>query len=177
MRANLSHPAGTMRSMTKPALQRAAFQRCELPIRDWTSTEPDPAVVLVRLLRANAQLVSDLNERFDDAGLPSFDVARLLWLWSEHTVPSAITDVARSLGLSQSAASRLVGRVERLGLVERSRDVLDGRETSVRVTTRGRAAIHRFDAALRAAARDLRIDGAVAEWLARQSRAPSGHAS
>jgi DNA-binding MarR family transcriptional regulator len=113
------------------------------------------AVVLVRLLRVYALLVQDLNDRFDEAGLPSFDIARLLWLWSEHKVPTAITDVARGLGLSRSAASRLVGRAERLGLVECFRGVLDGRKASVRVTTRGRAAIHRFDAALRSSAREV----------------------
>jgi DNA-binding MarR family transcriptional regulator len=154
--------------MTRPALPRATFARCELPIRDWDSTDVDPAVVLVRLLRANARLVTDLNRRFDEARLPTFDIARLLWLWEEQEMPSTITDVARNLGLSESAPSRLVVRAERLGLVDRARDVFDGRETSVRVTTRGRAAIHRFDAVLRAAARDMRCDAAVAEWLAQQ---------
>jgi DNA-binding MarR family transcriptional regulator len=164
----LSHPDGMMRHMTRAPLRRATFQRCDLPLRDWTSTEVDPAVVVVRLLRANARLVTDLNQRFEEARVPTFDVARLLWLWEERGTSSRITDVARNLGLSESAASRLVVRAERLGLVDRFRDELDGRETSVRVTTLGRAAIHRLDAVLRAAAQDVQCDAAVAEWLTKR---------
>ena len=83
-------------------------------------------------------------------------------------MPSTVTAVARNLGLSASAASLLVARAERFGLVDRFRHEIDGRETSVRVTTRGRAAVHRLDAALRATARDVKCDAAVAEWLARR---------
>jgi DNA-binding MarR family transcriptional regulator len=79
-----------------------------------------------------------------------------------------VTAVAHSLGLSTSAASRVVLRAARLGLVDRTCDDLDRRETWLSITTRGRAVIHRLDASLRDAARDVKCDDAVAEWLAKR---------
>ncbi|MDQ1467966.1 MAG: hypothetical protein QOH10_2381 [Actinomycetota bacterium] len=129
-----------------------------LAVREWDTTAVDPALVLVRLLRTNALLVARLHDAFAEAGLPPFDLLRLLWSWSEHDVALEVRAIATNLGLSRSAASRLVDRAERAGLVRRRRGILDEREISVRVTTRGRAAIHRLDVALRASARPIRFD-------------------
>jgi len=136
-----------------------------LPMRDWNSTTVDPAIVFAQLSRAHALLVQDLEARFGDAGLPSFDIARLLWLWSENNVAVGVREVAEKLALSRPAASRLVARAERAGLVERSAGPFDAREIWVRVTTRGRATIHRFDAAVRAATRELGFDDAELESI------------
>ena len=86
--------------------------------------------------------------RFADAGLATFDVARLLWLWSDHDHALGLRAIARRLGLSRPATSRLVGRAVRVGLVERTPDLLDP-PRSPPVTTRTRALIHRLDAAVR----------------------------
>ena len=136
-----------------------------LPMRDWNSTAVDPALVFAQLSRAHLLLVRDLEARFADAGLPPFDIARLLWLWSDRNIGLEVREVATRLGLSRPAASRLVARAERAGLVDRRPGLLDAREMSVRVTTRGRATIHRFDAAARAATRELGFDDAELESL------------
>jgi DNA-binding MarR family transcriptional regulator len=137
-----------------------------LPVRDWNSATTDPALVFASLLRAHTLIVAELQTRFADAGLPAFDLARLLWLWSERKVGLELRDVATRLGLSRSAASRLVDRAEQVGLVERSRDVLDQRDVSVCITTYGRSAVHRLDAVLRASSRTIGLDDDELQRLA-----------
>lgn len=127
-----------------------------LPIRDWESAAPDPAIEVVRALQSSARLVAHLQRALAEARLPPFDLARLLWLWSEHDKPMRVGDIASGLGLSRSAACRLVARGDQAGLVEHRRGVLDRREMSVRLTTRGRAATYRMDAVVRASAREPR---------------------
>ena len=131
-----------------------------LPIRDWESAAPDTAIAVVRMLQSSARLVAHLERALAEAGLPPFDLARLLWLWSERDTSMRMCDIAGGLGLSRSAACRLVARADRAGLVEHQRGVLDRRTMSVRVTTRGRAALYRLDAVVRASPRELRSEGA-----------------
>jgi DNA-binding MarR family transcriptional regulator len=153
---------------------RVMARTAPLPIRDWNSAELDPALVFASLLRAHTLIVADLEARFSDAGLPAFDVARLLWLWSDHTRTLEPRAIASRLVLSPPAVTRLVDRAERAGLVERTRDVLDQREVTVRITEYGRSAVHRADAALRAAVREMRFDecdvGALAALVDRVVR-------
>ena len=137
-----------------------------LPVREWSSAEADPAVVIASFLRAHTLLVADLQTRCAEAGLPTLDIARLLWLWSEHTVSLDLRDVASKLGLSRPTASRLVDRAERAKLVARSRDPIDQRDVSVCITAYGRSAIHRLDAVLRAGARELQLDAMALDGLA-----------
>ena len=96
---SVSQVDGTMRAWFAPA---------PLPIRDWHSPELDPALVMASFLRAHTLLVADLEARFADAGLPALDVARLLWLWAEHTNGLEPQAIARKLVLSPPAVSRLV---------------------------------------------------------------------
>jgi DNA-binding MarR family transcriptional regulator len=137
---------------------RAMARTAPLPAREWNAAGVDPALVIASVLRAHTLLVADLEARFADAGLPTRDVARLLWLWSERTTGLELRAIASKLMLSRPAASRLVDRAERAGLVERSRHILDQREVSVDLTAYGRSAVHRVDAVLRAAAREMRLD-------------------
>ena len=59
-------------------VERVPMTDRRLPLREWDSPGVDPALVIVRLLRANTLLVADLHEVFADSGLPPVDIARLL---------------------------------------------------------------------------------------------------
>jgi DNA-binding MarR family transcriptional regulator len=52
--------------------------------------------------------------------------------------PLQITQIARQEGIGQSAATRMVARLEATGLVRRERSASDGRVVMVSVTDRGR---------------------------------------
>src|SRR3954447_24571434 len=69
---------------------------------------------------------------------------RVLVLLSEEGTLS-VTDVAESLGVDQSNGSRVCQRLEKLGLIARSRAAHDGRAVDVALTAAGRrqvAAVH-----------------------------------
>ena len=55
--------------------------------------------------------------------------------------PSRLADLATTLGVSPSTATRMCDRLVRKGLITRSRDDLDRREVNLTVTENGRAAV------------------------------------
>lgn len=59
-------------------------------------------------------------------------------LFALSAEPLQITQIARQEGIGQSAATRMVARLEALGLVRRERSQADGRVVMVSVTARGR---------------------------------------
>lgn len=89
--------------------------------------------------------------------------------------PLRISEIAREEGVGQPAATRMVARLEALGLVRRERSATDRRIVMVTLTDRGRAELDRLRAqsrrlvreALRGrSARGLRRMEAAAEALA-----------
>jgi DNA-binding MarR family transcriptional regulator len=73
--------------------------------------------------------------------------------------PRRITELAVSEVLAQPTVTQLVDRLQRRGLVERTRDARDGRVVLVSITDAGRAALEgtreEYRVTLRAAAADL----------------------
>ena len=55
--------------------------------------------------------------------------------------PVAQRDVARALGVNESAVTGMVGRLERAGLLDRHRHAVDGRSHALELTTAGRRAL------------------------------------
>ncbi|HLX87365.1 MAG TPA: MarR family transcriptional regulator [Acidimicrobiales bacterium] len=55
--------------------------------------------------------------------------------------PSRLADLATTLGVSPSTATRMCDRLVRKGLISRSRDDLDRREVNLTVTEAGRGAV------------------------------------
>jgi DNA-binding MarR family transcriptional regulator len=92
---------------------------------------------------------SDLNTLWDSRGpeIPewvaaelTFGQMRLLFLLSRHG-PSPISRIAEWLGVGMPAASGIVDRIERHGLVERRHRLDDRRVVECLLTTAGRALI------------------------------------
>ena len=89
-------------------------------------------------LRAHSRLIRTLEaELVTDAqlSLAAYDV--LVQLAEAPGRRLRMTDLADALLLSRSGVTRLVDRLERIGLVERSRAVGDGRGVVARLTERG----------------------------------------
>lgn len=64
---------------------------------------------------------------------------RVLVIVGRSSAGASVSDVAARLGSELSPASRLIGRLERRGLVATSKSERDRRVTRVRLTDRGRA--------------------------------------
>jgi DNA-binding MarR family transcriptional regulator len=79
--------------------------------------------------------------------------------------PLRVSDVAATEGIGQSAATRLVGRLEALNLVRRERGAADGRVVMVTLTEQGAAELELMRAQSRRVMRE-----ALADCTARQLR-------
>ncbi|MFE5565032.1 MarR family winged helix-turn-helix transcriptional regulator [Amycolatopsis japonica] len=88
------------------------------------------------LLGAAALAVTDLTlaDTTGTAGLSASGAAALVALATAPTI--SVTDLGRRVGLSQSAAARMVDSLQAAGLVERRPGA--GREVAVQLTPRGR---------------------------------------
>ena len=64
-------------------------------------------------------------------------MTQLSVLWSLRNGPQAVGRLGAELGLSPTSVTRLVDRLERRGLVARSRDDADRRRVDVRLTSQG----------------------------------------
>lgn len=106
------------------------------PRRDRLGREAYLAVELVA-----RRLVAEVDEACRPDGLSEAQYA-VLWVVCLADDPAGIVQGAISDGLVTRAAdvSRIVGRLEDAGLVERRRDVADGRVVRVLPTARGRRA-------------------------------------
>jgi DNA-binding MarR family transcriptional regulator len=121
----------------------------------------DVAVAASRLLATAGRLQTRLRRIARRHGVdPRF--LRFLLLFAETKSPLRVIDVADNLGVSDSTASRIVGRALDAGLVDRINGPVDGREVAVRLAVAGRDATLRCLDAIRA-------DAAA---IARQPAAP-----
>ncbi|MFJ1706461.1 MarR family transcriptional regulator [Kitasatospora sp. NPDC088346] len=108
-------------------------------------TAPDTALVaewralLARHATASCALDRELGERYD-LGMSEFEVLERLWEDERRTREAAlrVQDLACTVHLSQSALSRLIGRLEKAGLVERAMCQVDRRGIYVVLTDAGR---------------------------------------
>jgi DNA-binding MarR family transcriptional regulator len=105
---------------------------------------PDSALALavwVRLLKAHGLILRELRRRVpEDLTLPQFDVLAQLHRDPEGMTSSALT---RALLVTAGNVTGIVGRLSRLGLVERRPVPGDRRAAHIRLTTRGRQVMHR----------------------------------
>ena len=74
-------------------------------------------------------------------GMSTAQVAVLSVVAAGASVPQR--DVARALGVNESAVTGMVGRLERAGLLSRHRHARDGRSHALELTTEGRRALAR----------------------------------
>lgn len=104
--------------------------------------EPDPKLEAWRsLLTAHAALVDVLgSEMKAELGLPLSWYEVLLYLNESESSTLRMHELAESLLLSRSAATRFVERMESAGLVDRRPCETDRRGTQVAMTAAGREA-------------------------------------
>ena len=106
---------------------------------------PDPRQrAWARFVTAQAMLLEQIEAAFAEADLPPLAWYDVLWIL-ENTQEGEqrgwlrMHDLARKAVVSRSNVTRLVDRMEKDGLVERSDCPLDGRGTVCELTARGRA--------------------------------------
>jgi DNA-binding MarR family transcriptional regulator len=91
-------------------------------------------------------------------------------LFALSAEPLRISQVAHQEGIGQSAATRMVARLEATGLVRRERGAEDGRVVMVSLTDRGRAELEDMREQSRAVMRDV-LRGRTARELRQLSQA------
>jgi DNA-binding MarR family transcriptional regulator len=84
-------------------------------------------------------------------------------LFALSAEPLQITQIARQEGIGQSAATRMVARLEALGLVRRERSDADRRVVMVSVTDRGRTELEYMREESRQVMRDVLRDRTATE--------------
>ncbi len=109
----------------------------------FTPDSPEPVLVaewrelLARHAAASCALDRELGERHD-LGMSEFEVLERLVEWPPGGSLQRLQDLGPTVHLSQSALSRLIGRLEKAGLVERAMCEADRRGVYVVVTEAGR---------------------------------------
>ena len=112
------------------------------------------AAVWIGFLRAHASLVRELDGTLvAEHGLPLSSFEVLIRLSRAPEGRQRMSELAESVVLSRSGITRLVDRLERDGLVERSACASDARGSFAVITPAGR---QRLDEALGTHVRDLR---------------------
>lgn len=98
-------------------------------------------LVLDQLDRLAVQLVAATNAAIVDVGAGDLSFAqwRMLMVLGAAAEPLRIHEIADRIRASMPSASRLVGRMERRGLVSGSRDPIDGRGRWITLTVDGEA--------------------------------------
>ncbi|WP_405014165.1 MarR family winged helix-turn-helix transcriptional regulator [Kitasatospora sp. NBC_01539] len=96
--------------------------------------------VLARHAAVSCALDRALGDRYG-LGMSEFEVLERLWEDEKAAGPGKlrVQDIAQTVHLSQSALSRLIGRLEKDGLVARAMCELDRRGIFVALTDDGRA--------------------------------------
>ncbi len=84
----------------------------------------------------------------------------------ENSAPVRIGDLARAARTTQPGTTRLVGELERTGLVARASDPQDSRATLVTITARGRQALEDWRVELRTTLAPRFADVSDDDWLA-----------
>jgi DNA-binding MarR family transcriptional regulator len=121
---------------------------------DLAMTPPTDARLVNRLGAASLMLDDAVRASAKDGSLRGIDAEAMTALAS-FASGRRIEDLRSALDLSQPGGAHVVGRLERAGLVTRSRDPLDGRGVLVTLTPDGRAAADRIIAARGAAIREV----------------------
>jgi DNA-binding MarR family transcriptional regulator len=108
------------------------------PLTAWGELTPEQFAAWSGFLRSHAQIVRALDADLEcEHGLPltSYDVLIQLSLAPDRRL--RMFELADAIVLSRSGLSRLVGRLERSGLVERERGDRDHRQVYARLTDPG----------------------------------------
>jgi DNA-binding MarR family transcriptional regulator len=116
---------------------------------------PTPHARLVNRLGAASLMLDDAVRARATAGSLRRIDAEALTALENFASGRRIEDLRSALELSQPGGAHLVGRLERAGLLTRSRDPADGRGVLVSLTPDGRAAARRIIAARGEAIREL----------------------
>lgn len=109
-----------------------------MPTRNATSTLTDGHLAWYRMLQASRLVLRTLDRRLDDIhriGVNEFDV--LITLDNAPERRLRMTDLAEAVMLSSGGLTRLVGRLEDRGLVERVQDAGDARSFQATLTKAG----------------------------------------
>jgi DNA-binding MarR family transcriptional regulator len=116
--------------------------RASLPRRRAAVDDPTIALaVWVRLLKAHGLMLRELRRRVpEDLTLAQFDVLAQLDRDPDGTTSTALT---RALLVTAGNVTGIVGRLSRLGLVERRPVPGDRRAARIRLTARGRQVMRR----------------------------------
>ena len=123
---------------------------------------PDDAA-LVELANELPRRVSGLARMLYGASGSTLPRGMRSVLFALSAEPLRISQVARQEGIGQSAATRMVARLEALGLVRRERSPSDGRVVMVTVTERGRAELETMREQSRRVMRDVLRDRSTKE--------------
>jgi DNA-binding MarR family transcriptional regulator len=125
---------------------------CRTTINDvWPPRDRDPsdvAVIATRVLVASGRFRTRLHATAREHGVDP-QIISLLLLFAASKRPLRIGNVADLLGISHTTASRTAQRAQAAGLVDKFSSPVDGREVTIRITMRGRAAVIRCLDALR----------------------------
>lgn len=150
-------------------------------------TSSSNGTALARATKAapvDADWPAELEELANELPRRVSGLARMLYGASGSTVPRGmrsvlfalsagplrISEVASQEGIGQSAATRMVARLEATGLVRRERSASDGRVVMVGVTDRGRAELEYMREQSRSVMRDV-LQGRTAKELRQLSQA------
>jgi MarR family transcriptional regulator, organic hydroperoxide resistance regulator len=106
----------------------------------------------LQLAAHKVQKVAD-RELLEAAGVTTAQAAVLTVLAAEG--PATQREVAQQLGLNESAMTAMIGRLLRLGLLERERDAVDPRAWRLLLNDRGRSVLTEVEGRFR------RINGSL----------------
>lgn len=121
--------------------------------------EPSVGLLMKQVL---ASLVAQADRRLDVHGLTSAQWSPLLRLQQDG--PQTVLDLARWHQADPAGMTRLLDRLEKKGLVQRSRSTADRRVVQVAITPEGRAAIARVPAVLSEVMNAHLAGFTAAEW-------------
>jgi DNA-binding MarR family transcriptional regulator len=112
--------------------------------RERPELDPSPIGVIGRIARTQLRLQRELDALFERNGLPpgGFDVLATLRR-SGGPYRLSPTQLHRALMIASGSVTARLDRLERLGLVERSRDPRDRRALLVGLTVEGRQLVDR----------------------------------
>jgi DNA-binding MarR family transcriptional regulator len=112
-------------------------------LREWRKERPDldpwPLAIQGRVFRLSAHLTRESEAGLETFGL-SWETFSLIVTLRRRGRPYAMrpTDLVNESLLTSGAITNRIGRVEKLGLIERVADPHDRRSFSIRLTPRGR---------------------------------------
>lgn len=131
---------------------------------NWSELSETESVAWHGFLQAHAEIQLELEQELQSAHQLSFsDYFALLALEKAEHGSLRMHDLAKPVRLTRSGLTRLVERLEKIGLIERAPCPDDARGTEARITEAGRALVH--------AASETHLAGVRRRFLARFSPA------